>query len=153
MATIINRSQQVATAGLSPRAAYSRVVSCVEIINAGAGPVYAVTSKVANNVWLHRVSAWGRPKTPNDANYTEFRVYAGSQEVNSAAEIERWENVLPLRWGETMNATWKMRDGNRIFTWDMDMFFKGLGRRFGFWAQRVGAGLDSLYMSFQISEG
>jgi len=153
MAQVINRSQQVVTAGLRPKAVYSRVVSCVAFVPTGPGAVYSHTPKLGNNVWLYKVRVWGAPKTANMANQTLFRVLSGTEPVANAAEILEWENILPLVSPGFANEVWTSYDGSGVFEWTMNRFFTGQGRMFGFWAERGPNGIDELYASFEISEG
>lgn len=153
MVQVVNRSQQVVTAGLNPRSAYSRVVSCVAFVPTGPGAVYSHTPKTGNNIWLYKIRVWGAPHTPNMANQTLFRVMSGIEPVSNAAEILRWENIMPLVSPGFRNEPWTSYDGSGVFEWTMARYFSGSGRMFGFWAERGMAGTDELFASFEISEG
>jgi len=153
MATVVNRSQQVTREGISPKASYTRVVSCVQTVPPGPGAVYSTTPKLGNDLWLFKVKVWSAPKAINNANQTGFRIMAGTVPVASAGEILEWENLLPLYSPGFGNESWANYDGSSGFEWTMKRRFQGQGYMFGFWAERGPVGADVLFASFEISEG
>jgi len=153
MVEVVNRSQQVITAALTPKAAYTRVVSCVQFCPTGPGAVYSHTPKLGNNLWLYKVKVWGAPKPINMANQTLFRIMAGKTQVTSAADILLWENIMTLVSPGFTDEPWTLYDGSGTFEWSMKRHFEGTGIMLGFWAERGPVGIDELYASFEISEG
>jgi len=153
MAEVINRSQQVVTAGLSPKVSYSRVVSVnLEVPDDGAWH-WAVTPTLGQRFWLLEVQIWAFPK-PIAAKSTAFEFKAGTVRPQPGMDIADWQNILPIYVNGGALPAWSLNDGIDYMSWTMDKLFANEARRLGVRAMRsVGFGADGLYVSFKISEG
>lgn len=149
----VPRNQQLAMAAAHPKPYYSRVVSLVcKAIQAGGGR-YAVTAPLGSNLWLLSVRVWLDAKPQDSAQRTEFQVLTGTGPVNQIADMEKWDDVLPLLNEDKEREPWKIVDGRFSQTWTIMRFYEGTHRRFAVVAVRIGADNDNVRISFEISEG
>ena len=150
---IVGRRQQEVFAREHPKPVYSRVVTCELNPQSEMGPVFTHTGKLGTDLWVYRVKVWGIPRVPSLANITVFRVLTGTTKATTAEDILTWENLLPVRDQFGKAKYWVRYDGSDIYEWTMARFFEGKARMLGMWGKRIGEGDDTLYASFEISEG
>jgi len=154
MVQVVNRSQQVVTAGFSPKAQYSRVISLNFEVPADGAWHFAATPKIGQRFWLLEVQVWCFPKESVFPQSTAFEVRTGSQMPPIDGDIEDWDNILPVYTHGGGMSAWSLDDGRDYFSWRMKMLFKTVTRRLGVRARRsVGMGSDGIYASFEVSEG
>jgi len=153
VAKLLNRNQRIETGVKNPTSVYSRVVSCMATPQGLAVIDYGYTIAVGQIVRLLSVRLFFLAAVPDTTNSVGFRVVTGTTEPRSAAEIYRWDSVLPLTWQGAGLDQWIHHHGRADYCWTMNHLFVGAGRRFGLWAQCNWVGLDQIYASFQISEG
>lgn len=154
MVQVVNKSQQVATAGLNPKAEYSRVVSINVEVPDNNEWQFGVTPVLAQRFWLLEVQIWAFPKAVVAAQATVFEILTGTSEPKSAEALLNWDNILPIYGKGGVVGPWSMDDNRDYMSWTMEMLFQNMVRRFGVRAKRpVGFGQDGLYVSFKISEG
>jgi len=154
MVQVVNRSQQVVTAGLRPAPAYSRVVSLrIQTILDGTAR-FAFSEVIGNrflllDVWV-KVFWVAITADP----YLAFRVNTGLGKVNTPAALYDWDDILPVNVGGA--PSWWHADARQYdFHWSMDKRFEREQRRLGLWVSSIGSGLAvaDAYASFRISEG
>ena len=135
----INRSQQVVTGGLNPRAVYSRVISCGTFLTAAAAYNFGFTPPMGDNTWLFSVDVWIGLRNQSLYEDTIFDVTVG-------------EKLLPIdtRAGFTF---WNTYNSRAHYHWEMRRLFKGKSRRFGIWGMTSARDGGIIEASFQISEG
>lgn len=153
MAFVINRNQQVYTAGMYPIAAYSRIVSVELALFEGWGLLSAVTPVVGNNVWLLGVKVFKRQEAPDSSQFNFFGIYAGGPGDVSVVQILEWPSVLPKLNSIGQPAFWQICDGKSEMSWQFKKRYEGDGRRFALLARRYGESHSLLQVSFHISEG
>lgn len=136
-----------------PRGAKGRVVSCDVPLQSGGVPSYAVTEPVGQDCWLVSVRLWFFPSQGDVSAYREFRVLTGMTEVNSAAEILNWDEVLPKLSTAGRLTAWRVHEGGGAREWTMTRLYVGAERRFGIWGQKVGDWADWIWASFEVIEG
>lgn len=153
MAKLLNRNQRIELGVQNPTSVYSRVVSCMCTPQGLAVIDYGYTIAVGQIVRLLSVRLFFLPVVPDTTKSVGFRVVTGTTEPRSAAEIYRWDAVLPLTWQGAGLDEWVHFHGRADYVWTMNQLYTGAGRRFGLWAQCNWLGLDKIYASFEISEG
>ena len=151
---VVNRSQQVVTAGLSPKAEYSRVVSVAVDLDDDDLFRWAVTPKLGNKIWLLKVDVWVFPYVINEGMRVLFEIRQGDGEPTTENIFNSWENILPLYNEDMKMVEWKIYDGQSHRQWTMKRRFIGKSIRFGVKASRsINAGHSKIWVSFEISEG
>lgn len=153
MATVVNQNQQVYTAGLTPVAAYSRIVSIELLVYHTWDWVYVVTPVIGNNVWLLGVDVVSELKAIDGGQFSNFDIYAGGGKDVALDDIRQWEKVLPLHVYSNVPTSWRILDGSPGFKWVFKKYYAGNGRRFAMVARRWGEDMAMLFASFHISEG
>lgn len=129
-----------------------RVVSCDQYIDPGAVPTYCVTDVVGRRVWLRSVRLWFGGGNEEITEYTYFRVFTGTTEISTAADILGWEEVLPKLYNNIQRTTWRHHDRQPGMVWTLENLYRGESRRFGLWISRVGSWADWVQASFEVSE-
>lgn len=154
MAKVVNRSQQVVTAGIRPRAAYSRVVSMVAIAKFQGNPAIAVSEAIGNSfvvldVWVRVL--WSLVDEPPELY---FRLTTGVGKAPDIATVSDWEPVIPLVW-EGQQSPWVANETLFEFHWSLDKRYAAEGRRLALWTNMFagGVGIASVFASYRISEG
>jgi len=150
---IVGRDQQADVRRRYPKPAYSRIVSLQLVAAAVWGPTYVVTPPLGNKIWLLGIHAWVMPKAVNAANITTLGFMTGTTKPSDVLDIAKWENLLPLISKTTTSMLWYLHDGRDELQWKMMRLFTGTHRRFAVIATRIGAEVDSIQVSFEISEG
>jgi len=152
MATIINRSQQVTTAGLNPAPAYSRVV-CVQTNGMDQNVVgTAYTSKIGQNFWLLNVKVWIEHSADAAAYHVSFLPCVLEAVPPTAEEWQRQESIIHgYRPVETRIIT--TRTKLIQFDWSMRRRYVGSTKRLGLYALNHQVGYAWASASFEISEG
>ena len=154
MVQVVNRSQQVATAGLNPKAAYSRNV-IMQMRCRQVGPVndFAFTAPLGNRFWLLGIKVYFMPEDLVTLIKSTFRFTTGTGIPTSHVTVrDDWEPILqearlvaqyPEYWGPAGSMEFCM---NRLYS--------GANRRLGCVMQWVATSVDFwAIVSFEISEG
>ena len=151
---VVNESQLVRRALLSPEPPYSRVVSVALGLNDDGVWRFAYTGAVGQDVRLLGVKVWVIPRAVNAAQNTQIRVRAGSGVPGTLGSFVEWSNVLPLTTVPGADVPFTIYDGINDMEWTMKKLYQGQARRFGINAMRgLGFGDDVVQASFHISEG
>jgi len=154
MSKVVNKSQQVITAGFYPRSMYTRVVSVALAVPDDGVWYYVLTQVLGNKVWLLNVDVWLSPKVINPAQITIFDLYAGSVDPGTAIALREWDGIVPIYDRVRTRTFWIATDGSEHFHWTMSRYYKGESRRFGLAGQRpMGLGNEYMKASFEICEG
>jgi len=117
------------------------------------GPTYVVSQPLGNKIWLLGIQAWVIPKAVDASNITTLAFMTGTAMPSGVLDVSKWENLLPLKSTATEALFWYLHDGRDELHWKMMKLFTGSHRRFAVIATRVGEGVDSIQVSFEISEG
>jgi len=153
MVQVVNKSQQVVTAGLNPKASYSRLIQA-DVIAVEAEPAaYAFTPVVGQNVWCKQIWIQHMPRALDVGNYTIVKVLTGSGRPGNIGDIENWEIILTGLAIEGIPCGMRIWDGLNNLHWSFEKLFTGAARRFGIIANRQGVGNDLVQVQFEISEG
>ena len=114
---------------------------------------FAYTVAVGQNVWLLGVRVWFAPKSWPDGG-VRFKIVTGFEKPASFAEIECWDNILPLLHNGIEDWAWLRHAEFDPMEWSMNQHFSGIGRRLGVHFTISGT-VTALYLmvSFEISEG
>lgn len=154
MVTTVNRRQPVVTAGLNPKAAYSRVISVNFEVPADGVWYFAATPGVGQRFWLLEVQVWCFPRPHGPAQSMAFEVRTGQAMPPVGGDIEEWDNVLPLYMPAGGMSPWSFDVGRDYFSWRMKRLYTAVPRRLGIRARKsVGHDDSGIYASFEISEG
>jgi len=154
MATVINQSQQVVAAGISPRAAYSRVVNLYLCMAAGLGnDDIQVTPPLGNNLWLYELKITCMPYSVVNLGQGFIYVTAGSGKNPSGEDVAvAWDPVIP-NYGPARQA-FQFYGLQQQFTWKMQRKFTGEARRFGCVIENLSATVAMrVWVSFNFTEG
>lgn len=153
MPAIVNRSQQVRSAGISPKAENSRVIILQLLVAGGVGnDDYAVTNKLGNRLWLLSVDLWIQATTQADFLSGFLKVTAGTgQNLNAG--------IVSLEWTSVMDVSMIMPQGMMFFCcdlhlrFDMRKLYVGESQRFGLYSGNLTIKQYSILAALQISEG
>jgi len=154
MPFLVNIPQPIRVGVQYPTAGYSRVVSVVASVAAGAGNTRAVaTPPLAQNTWLLNVQLWFWHSDAVTLTGGFFWVLCGSGAVPDGSGILAWENVLPI-YSPAALTKWFWYDAKKYFSWDMQRLLTGEPKRFGIFLQNGDAANGwNCQASFLISEG
>lgn len=152
MAKVVNRSQQVVTAGLRPESAYSRIVTIEHVHPQPPGQDFAVTAVLANVLRLLSVDVWMTGSGLPVATTWWFDLRRGFQLPTRTLQIQQWDYLLPVR---STVGLWIFNGyGNPVHRhWDMNVVYKGASQRFAIIGSMAGPALARVTASFRISEG
>jgi len=154
MAQVINRSQQVVTAGLNPMAAYSRQVGVEVHVPAGVGAEgFKFTPVMGQQIRLLGIDFWAFRENAGAAIGGFITIASGTAEPTSVGEIAtKWEPCMQYVGIKPM-MYWLSHDDTH-FHWDMNKLYTGSGRRFACGIQNFSAVEDWwAWVFFQVSEG
>ncbi len=153
MAKIVNTAQRLVTGVTNPGSVYSRVTG----FWTGALPVIGdegqeSTYPLGERIWLRSVqlSFWA------DVIGTQCSAWwflsTGTKKPNTAGEVLNvWDPIIPCHSGVKPYYRW---DGDKMdFSWKMNRFYEGAGRRFALWFQNITAQRWWVQATFEISEG
>ncbi|GAI70262.1 unnamed protein product [marine sediment metagenome] len=153
MAKVISPGRPLATGVTHPRSTHSRVVSCrTKVVGAGV-PSFGYTHSVGQNVWLLNVQLFIEPIDCAAGVYMLVRVLTGTNQPSDTAAILNWENVLPVLHEPDIDADIPVHFGRQHMSWDMNVLYKGVGRRFGIWTKAIVGMTGPFLASFEVSEG
>lgn len=154
MAEVINRSQQVVSAGFSPRVNYSRVVNLYLYIDGGLGnDDVEVTPALGNNIWLLELQLTCMPNSVVNKGQAFIYLTAGSGKNPTGEDVaEAWEPIIP-NYGAARQG-FQFYGLQQKFTWEMRKRFYGEARRFGCVVENLSAEVAMrFWVSFRFSEG
>lgn len=151
---VVNKSQQVVTAGLKPDPAYSRQIALeLHVPGAIGGEDYCFTPTLGNSLVLYGIDLWFRCGTrPGEFGGYIYLMF-GSGEPQTAGEIAtRWTSIIPLHCG--------IKPGFRILLCEQDAFHISMKKKFVADELRFGVTMENLTLLaweatvlFEISEG
>lgn len=154
MAFFLTKSQQLRVGAVTPIPAYSRVVSLHQVLPADDVWYVAVSPTIGNRVWLLGIDIWATPIIPNDNNYSAFTFRIGTGISWTIAEVNQWEEILPITTGAVTRFRWQIYDGCDHHHWNISKIYTGQSRRLAVTSMRAaGMGVAELDVSFEISEG
>lgn len=154
MAEVVNTSQQVISAGIRPRAHYTRLLSTFAQVLGDGVWVYQTTEAVGQQTWLLGVDIWVMQKAINLQQMTMIQLKTGQGIPTTIATMQTWQDLFPIQAVTAPFSDWLITDGTAHLRLNVCRIFKGTARRFGFLALRdIGTGLDRVYVTFEISEG
>lgn len=153
MPKLINRDRRIITGVRSPASIYSRVVSCrTKVVGAGV-PSFGYTMPVGQQVRLLNVQLFIEPIDYAAGVYMLVRVLTGTNQPSDTAAILNWENVLPVLEEPDIDSDILVHFARQHMSWDMNILYKGVGRRFGVWTEGMTGMTAPLLASFEVSEG
>ena len=154
MVQVVNKSQQVVTAGLSPRAEYSRIVGAYAAAPGIELEGYGHTGSLGNTVRLLTIKVWFTQKLAGDADWIDFWIKYGSERKVNVKNIPDWDNVIDIIGFGGVPGRFRKYETSRMYTWSINRLFKGKSIRFGIWFEAAGAkDIIEMYATFEISEG
>ena len=151
---VVNRSQQVITPGLAPKAYYSRVVNLYLYIAAGSGnDDFQVSGTLGNNLWLSELTLTCFPDTIGARGQAFIYIFAGSGKNPTLANVlNNWEPVI-VNYGGAKPG-FQFYGMQQRFVWHMKRNYVGEARRFGCVVQNL-SNTEAMrfWVSFEVSEG
>lgn len=154
MAFVVTRSQQVVTAGIKPRAVYSRVINLTVQVPAGlAQEDFAFTPAIGNRVWLLGVDLFVMTLEVDVVVSGFVYIRSGVGKPQSASEVAtKWNPVIQNYGGPKPGFYFSAIQDH--YHWNMNKFYEAGAVRFGVMATSL---VDIVswraWVSFQISEG
>lgn len=154
MVFVVNKSQQVRTAGLRPDPAYSRVEALELHIPSGAGNEdFCFTPTLGNSLILYGINMWIRCPTHPGVFGGNCYLMFGAGTPNTAAEmILNWRIIVPVHCGA--------KPGFRLVLCEHVEYYIRMKRKFIKDEIRFGAVFENLgqpaweaTILFEISEG
>lgn len=154
MAELVTKLQRIKQGVISPRARYSRVISCGGTIKAPAVEGFGHTEAFGARVWLLGVRVRFDPHLWAANHQVRFYILRGQGVPHSAAAILTWQNIIPCTlWGQA-NMAWVRTQTFGDYEWSMEQLFEGEANRFGFWfGVSPGMAVQDIRVSFEVSEG
>lgn len=131
MPLIINRSQQIVTAGVYPRSVYSRMLlfrmtvpAIAPFMDGGVTPV------VGQRVWILGIDIWIYPMAAAGWLGIESSfMYGTQQETNLTVIRTQWESLMRFSRPGTQSVFYFGPGGHQHY--DMNVLLKGQAWRFG----------------------
>lgn len=151
---VANRSQQVVTAGINPRAVYSRTVNLYLYIAAGLGiDDWQITPPLGNSLWLQEVSLTCMPNSVVNKGQAFIYINAGSgKNVSRDDVLNMWRPVIP-NYGSAKPG-FQFYGLQQRFVWPMNKRYTGEALRFGCVVASLSATVAMrFWISFTFSEG
>lgn len=153
MAKLANKSQRLITGVSNPGSIYSRVVTCgTKVVGAGVAS-FGYTHGTGQIVRLLNVQLFIEPVAYAAGLFLLVRILSGLGEPDTAAGILNWDNVLQVLQEPHTDTDIFVHSGRQHMSWDMNVLFKGVGRRFGLWTRGMIGMTGPTFASFEISEG
>lgn len=154
MAKIVSKDQRLVTGATNPGSVYSRVVACVVCPKGLGADDFGYTAVVGQVVRLLGVKVFLTPYDFDIANDVTFYLKTGLVKPTTAAQVLAWEDIMQIQYHETDKGAWRAFHGVSEMSWEMNVLYKGSGRRFGCYARLGGlVVVNELHVAFQISEG
>lgn len=154
MVEVVNKSQQLFKAAVYPISAYSRIVYIrFPLMRIGASDGGGHTPGLGNRVWLQGIDLWLQPMDAVGFMIVNMNLMAGGVREPVPVNIrDTWDPIMQASFGPTPTM---LIQGNDIHMhWTMSKLYTGDARRFGVYAQILGAGVACMGMvAFQIAEG
>jgi len=151
---VVNRSQQMVTSGLNPKAVYSRVVNLYLYIAAGLGvDDFQITPPLGNNLWLSELLLTCFPHSVVNKGQAFIYIMAGSGKEPTLNEVmNNWEPVIQT-YGAAKDQ-FQFYGLQQQFVWKMNKRYMGQSRRFGCVVENLSATVAMrFWISFTFSEG
>lgn len=126
------------------------VCPCSVEINALSGASYCYSRSVPERVILKNVKVYVSARAGGGIETSAFRIFTGSGEPKSAAEILQWQELVGPVSPPTV-PEWRFNGLNNSLSWDMNIFLEGPDRRFGLWCQTWLTNLTVFEGSFQVA--
>ncbi|GAI86380.1 unnamed protein product [marine sediment metagenome] len=154
MSKIVTKGQRLVTGATNPGSVYSRIVACVAAPKGVGADDFGYTVMVGEVVRLLAVKVFITPFDFDIANDITFKIKTGLVKPTTAAQVNGWEDVMQIQYHDTDKGNWRAFHGISEMSWEMNVLYKGSGRRFGCYARLGGiAAVGELHVAFQISEG
>lgn len=130
----------------------SRIVSCgTKVVGAGV-PSFGYTPRASQEVRLLNVQLFIEPVAYAAGLFLLVRVLTGFDQPATAEAILLWENVLPVLQEPSTDVDLLVHSGRSHMSWDMNISYKRIGRRFGIWTRGMAGMTGPTFASFEISE-
>lgn len=152
MPVVVNKNQQVITAGLKPASDYSRVIVVSADVNLGGGWGYGYSPVFGKNTRLLEVQV-DVILEPGGANTQAFfRIFQGVGVPQRYQDVTDWNKIIDFgRYGDyegmVSYGDW------RHFSWSMNKLYSTEANRFGLVLQSNATNAIDAYAFFKISEG
>jgi len=152
MVQVVNKSQQVVTAGLQPASAYSRIM-VVHAAAAGGGVYgYGVSQGLGQNFWLTKVDVTVQISLGGIFDRSHFSIHRGSVEPTRYQDVRDWDHLIDFGTyagfrGMAVYGPW------RQFSWNLSRRFTGETNRMAVLFYNAGVGTGIVHVFFTISEG
>lgn len=154
MVEVVNKNQQVYTAGLAPKASYSRSIALQLRCRAvAAGQDFAITKPLGNRVWLLGAKVYFMPTVVAALIETEFRLSYGTTAANTFRAVR--DDWTPLIGEDRLVGQRTNYYGvGGCLEFSMNRLFTNQLLRFGCAMQIIGPAQDFwALVVFEISEG
>jgi len=152
MAKVVNKSQQVVAAGLSPVSAYSRVI-CVHAAAAGGGVWgFGYSPAFGQNLQLQRIDVTVQIEPGGAVEHSWFSLHRASNMASGYQNMQTWEKLIdfPLYAG---TKGMMVRGPFRQFSWNVRRKFANERNRFGVLFFNGSTNTGVVHAFFEISEG
>lgn len=151
---IVRRNQQEEIRRRFPKPAYTRIIGITIPLPDDGAWYYNYTDVIGDRVWLLKVKILIGPKVVDATKYTAFVLYAGDQKPATAADVAKWDIIVPCKDVNRQPLIWTMHNGRNEMEFDLMKLYTGRHIRFAVLASRqLGALVDGLWAQFTISEG
>lgn len=152
MATVVNKSQQVVTAGLKPAAEYSRVIAVYAAAGAGGVWGFGYSPSFGKESRLLKIDVTVQIEPNGELQRSWFSIHRGSGIPAQRQDVQAWDRLIDFgvyggTHGMPVIGPW------RQFSWDLTRIFSGEANRFGvlFWNGSSNNGV--VHVFFKMSEG
>lgn len=149
---VVNRSQQVYTAGLNPMANYSRVIAVHAAAAGGGVHGFGYSQTLAKDLWLLRIDVTVQVGLGGDFQRTHFSLHRGGVIPARYQDIMDWDHLIDFGTyagfhGMVVYGAW------RQFTFHLSRKFMGEANRMGVLMFNAGVGAGVVHAFFTVSEG
>jgi len=154
MAKVVTRDRRLVAGAMNPRSLHSRIVACTCAPKGVGADDFGYTVVVGEVVRLLGIKVFIMPYDFDAAEAVTFYLKTGLVKPTTAAQVLDWEDIMQIQYHDTDKGAWRAFHGVSEMSWEMNVLYKGGGRRFGCYARLSGlAAVNELHVSFRISEG
>jgi len=152
MVQVVNRSQQVVTAGLATASAYSRVI-VVRASAAGGGVWgFGYSPSFGKETRLLRIDACVQIDPAGAVERSHFSIHRGSGKPSNRQNVETWDRIIDFGTyaGVHGMCVW---GPFRQFSWELTRRFTAEANRFGVLFFNSSTNTGVVHVFFKMSEG
>lgn len=152
MATVVNKSQQVAVAGFHPESVYSRII--VVRASAVGGGVYGfgASPTLGQGLWLTRIQVMVQADLGGQFSRCHFSLHRGSGDEPTRQNVQDWEHII--HFGTYAGFRGMVVYGHsEKFSWEIKRRFTNELNRLGVVMFNAGDAVAVVHAFFTVSEG